>query len=345
MPTPVCTPNPEATRGTRGSSLVESMMAFALLSTTAIAIFPIFTTVKKQSKYGDFRQLCERVVNDKLNQYVQGRPVNLVAEAGGDARLGNLSVASFSTSTIGGGLVTGGGFLYTKLRYNKYFPYACNGRVDPATIIVAGNSVDTDRNGTLDLVFPGVPASEQQLGMRECVGTSAAWVDGSTPVISPDADANVCATALDSQVRRELPGFKLYVKLQLETPWSQMAPKDDAGNPIEPFHPDPALASNAAGQSKDSQYSSLCPNNGSWAVADSVGINTARFDAVTAGNPGTAVAVHVAQPRVHPHVAAARIPTERVVLCLCDSARRSEHECQRDAPGHLAHGASCNGFP
>ncbi|MCC7441217.1 MAG: type II secretion system protein, partial [Bdellovibrionales bacterium] len=213
-----------------GSSLVESMVAFVIIGSVAVAVFPIFSDVQTYQKLGDVKAQCEQAVKAKLNGYLLGRPVDVAAL---DARLQNMSLSSFSLTSIdaGAGTRRAGGFMYAKMRYNRYFPYVCNGdlTVDSDNILFTGY----DLTATGGPNFPGAPADQRQLGMRECLGNEIAWYDGVNPIVSPDAGAGpaACNTVIDDRVGRALPGFKVYVKLQLKTPWASMGPYHMNGGP------------------------------------------------------------------------------------------------------------------
>jgi len=193
------TRSPKILHSARGATLVESMIAFALVGMTAIAAYPIYIHVKKQSKLGDVKQLCANIVRGKLDEYRSGRVVSIADEAtaSGRAQLGNLSMPTMSNTSIQNpGVVptvlSTGGFMYAKVRYNRFFPVVCNG------VSAAG-------------ILPGTLTNDQKrFGMRECAGDNTA---------APDDGTIVCSSAADQRVGGELPGFKLYVKLQLDTPW------------------------------------------------------------------------------------------------------------------------------
>lgn len=230
-----------------GATLVESMIAFVILAGAAVASYPIFSIVSEKNKLSGSKQLCEQIVRGKLDEYRYGRPVSLEQESStGDAaeaaaaaagrarycgsncgKLSRLTVGTFSRSSIqgagGGGGFLSGGFLYSKVRYNEYFPAACNG---------------TGLARILQEAIPDSSARLRQVGIRECVGNSHAFsdVDG-----SPLAD---CNSDEDGRVQSELPGFKLYVKLELESPWGLAA---SVGDP-----PGPAV--------KNLQHNYACPN-------------------------------------------------------------------------------------
>lgn len=202
-------------RDQSGATLLESMIAFALMAASAVAVYPVFVMVKKQSKAGDVRQLCENIVRGKLDEYRQGKNTliaNLANPSAGTPVYGGLpakpQLASLTVSNMAATSVAGlgtaaaqvqaaGGFMYAKLRYNRYFPYACRG--------TSGAAIHQ--------------AAPPTLGMRECVGSARVLNASAPPYLDPVGPPAGCVEPLDAQVAREIPGFKLYVRLQLETPW------------------------------------------------------------------------------------------------------------------------------
>jgi len=267
--------------------LLESLIALVIMGGTAAAIFPVFAHTQKFNKLGDTRRLCDDVVRGKLDEYVHGQTVSLAAMGG---NLSKLSVSSYSDSTLGGagGALEAGGFQYAKVRYNRYFPYVCNGQISAASsnILFAGNT-------NAGVTFPRLPDTVLQLGMRECVGSNVAWW-ADNPAVSPDAGAGACPAAVDDRVGRLMPGFKLYVKLQLQSSWSSLRPVDNAGATMDPSDVNlPGWAAGTpveiAGQYKDNQYSALCPNDGVWTVANTPAQNLAAYQAVTPSAPGNSL--------------------------------------------------------
>ncbi|HTL10854.1 MAG TPA: hypothetical protein VL588_00100 [Bdellovibrionota bacterium] len=257
---------------------------------TAAAIFPVFSQTQKFNKLGDTKRLCDDVVRGKLDEYVHGQTVSLAALGG---NLSKLSVGSYSDSTLGGvgGALEAGGFQYAKVRYNRYFPYVCNGQISGASsnILFSGN---TDSAG---VTYPRLADRVLQLGMRECVGSNVAWW-ADDPSTSPDAaaGAGACPSAVDDRVGRLMPGFKLYVKLQLQTSWGGLRPADSTGTAMDASDVNlPGWTVGApielAGEYKDEQYSALCPNDGTWDVANTASANKTAYATVTAATPGNAL--------------------------------------------------------
>ncbi len=189
-----------------GASLIESMISFALVAGGAVALFPIMIATTKSGKFMSGQLECEQLVRSKVDEYRYGRSVGLATEATNSGRdqINLLSVATRSDSSINTDM---GGFLYAKTRYNAYFPYACNGT---SNVLI----YDTQRT----------------LGMRECTGNNSAWEEGGT---EPNCNNGFAPT--------NLPGFKLYVKLELATPWLLATPAD---------------------ADKAAQFNNTCPNFG-----------------------------------------------------------------------------------
>ncbi|MBL7714481.1 MAG: type II secretion system protein [Bdellovibrionales bacterium] len=224
-----------------GQTLVEALVAFALVAILAVGIYPIFVTVKKQTKYGSVKQLCQKVVQSKLDEYVSGRPVGQSEIAAANAGLQKLTFPNFSNSSDLAGV---SGFFYAKWRYNFLFDMGggqgvCNA-TSAASSLVTGIGTFPAPAVAPDAsqIWDGITApTNWRLGLRECVGSNATAVDLAGP---PDTALNCSANFLDQQVQGQIPGFKLYVKLQLETPWPSPAigaPRN-AGTFFHPYCPD-----------------------------------------------------------------------------------------------------------
>lgn len=252
--------------GERGSTLIENVMATALFGAMAVSVYPIFTDAKKFSKQGDIRQLCQDAVRSKLEEYRQGRstspmwaanPAGFVPQApeyqndyvgGAKPQLIDLTVSSRTSTSVNGGVTLAmNGFTYAKVRYNRYFPQICNG-VSTATRLTQAVAA----------VPPTLQASDLQLGLRECVGRNWAWRDGDVHAGSTSSLDGWCVDPQDQRIAAEIPGFKLYVKLELSTPWP-IAPGANAG--------------------KNAQFSNTCPNSGGWTPAGfAAGANVDLYD-------------------------------------------------------------------
>lgn len=184
-------------RSQSGATLVESLIAFSLIAGSAMALFPLFVKAKASTKAGDVRQLCMNVVRGKLDEYKHGRVTPFPSA---DPRLSKLTVPTVSGTSVtglgtaGASVQVTGAFFYSKLRYNQNFPYACTGT--PRAAILAGTSHEN-----------------RPFGMRECVGSDQTWDDSVVPA------PVTCNSQADRDVRRELPNFKLYVRLENSTSW------------------------------------------------------------------------------------------------------------------------------
>lgn len=197
-----------------GASLIETMTAFAIFGIMVISIYPTFTEIQKIGKNTNIRRLCQQIVTTKIESYKSGYPVDLNTDyislpwpdtAANANQLNALSLESYSDDSMGA-LDSAtptrvlSGFSYAKIRYNHFYPNSCVGR----------------SFATITSALPQF----QYLGMRECIGgpkgvPPLAWVDGAT-----EPTPNPCANSqIDMKISRELKGFKLYVKLELETPW------------------------------------------------------------------------------------------------------------------------------
>lgn len=237
------------------------MLAAALFASTAAALFPMFSDSSKTRKQGDIRKLCQDVIRGKLDEYRYGKGVNpawaatpgaFAANVAGDfqndglgdkPQLNNLTIPSRSSTQVSidaagnGTPLATNGFTYAKVRYNRYFPASCQGtsfalRVNTLTSTVA----------------------DRALGMRECIGTGVAWQDVPSPTVTGTRQTiaplcNVAAPSsndIDRRIATEIPGFKLYVKLELATPWSS------------------APWTTPANANKALQFDPLCPDSGVW---------------------------------------------------------------------------------
>jgi len=210
----------------QGSTILEAMIAFVIIAAVAVTVFPIFLIGERQSKYGDVKQLCQETVRGKLDEFRYGKVVSIEAEAGEDCSdpesaaspLCRLSIPTFTSDNDSAEIddLVSGGFLYSKVLYNKYFNaenghYICNG-TSTADIF------DEDDDGAItgdenNLEFT-------QVGARICVDSSIA------PWDEKAEDELKCTGDIDEKVTEQLPGFKLYVKLEHETPWKYNFTKD-----------------------------------------------------------------------------------------------------------------------
>jgi hypothetical protein len=249
--------------GQTGSTLIEAMLATAIFAGAATVVYPMFNTAKVVSKQGDVRKLCQDVVRSKLDEYRYGRAVSpawaadptagnapqYAPEYGKDyvgttarPQLNLLTVPSRSSTQVDGtgNALANNGFMYAKVRYNRYYPTACNGQSQAKRL--------TSRTAGTPLLT---------LGMRECIGSNLAWPDQITTGTALDKSfswADCSGNEADQRVATEIPGFKLYVKLELATPW--------------PFHPtgpgDAGIISPPAPADKAAQFSNTCPDFGEW---------------------------------------------------------------------------------
>jgi type II secretory pathway pseudopilin PulG len=261
-------------RGEQGATIIESMVAAALFATTAAAVYPMFSDAKKVAKQGDIRKLCQSVVRAKLDEYRFGKPTRPAWAANPnstDARanapnyrletissvdkpqLNDLTVPARTATQVdaAGAAMATNGFTYAKVRYNRYYPAVCNGESRAKRL----NPVPTP--------VPPILTADRLFGMRECIGTDYAWVDTATTgrqTLDPRCNQDPATTPgndIDRRVSSEIPGFKLYVKLERTTAW---------GLPELPAASVPMR-----------QYDNNCPNFGGWRGA-------AAFDAASASS-------------------------------------------------------------
>jgi hypothetical protein len=268
-------------RDNRGSSLVESMVAFSLLGGSAIAVYPMMASTMRYTKSADYREICEDIVRGKLEEYLAGKPTVIADAAAGTGTYGwtsgsfaftprpqlaslsaPTSIASAQMSGSGAsGVVPSGGFMYAKIRYNAFYPESCLGL--PAT---AYPPPAAEANNSTLLLNANQKALN--LGMRECIGTktgesSRAWADISEPDVLESA--NCVGISKDDRIATELPGFKLYVRLELDSPW-----KLNAG-----------ASPGAVGRSQQFTVDTgghACPDMGMWTQGGYGAIGTSLYD-------------------------------------------------------------------
>ena len=238
-----------------GSTLIETMISLAIFGMMVIAIYPAFTQIQKISKTTNTKRLCQQIVNTKLEQYKSGMPVNLpayqasYASAPDKANLAQLQALSYETYSNGAS-PTLTGFSYAKIRYNHFFPDACNGQ-SLATLVTANPN----------LINP-------TLGIRECLTSTWGWRETGTSLKASAAPAQ-CAG--DAAVTQELPNFKLYVKLELDTPWKYFNGYNKTVIPAAPGNPTPSLAE---------RLDNSCPNMGNTATGTSSFDFSGQSDAI-----------------------------------------------------------------
>lgn len=268
----------------QGASLIETMVAFAIFGIMVISIYPTFTEITKIGKSTAVRRLCQQIVSSKLESYKSGYPIDLNAYAtlhssapvpANTSQLMGLSLESYSDDSMGAlsltssssGVRTLSGFSYAKIRYNHLFPSSCNG----ASL------------ATLTSAMPQF----QNLGMRECIGSPTA---GTPAIAMPDVAGppTQCTSKIDTRVGQELPGFKLYVKLELETPWRYGDPATAAAASISP-----------AGDTVPSTASRLhdrCPNMGNPSAASTSFDFSGQSDAIKVTVTGVIDYLSLASP-------------------------------------------------
>jgi len=209
---------------TRGSTITESMIALAVFASAAATVYPVFVETKKHTQTSDIKALCNNIVRGKLDEYRFGRIISPSQEAvaSGRPQISMLSMPTFSATsmgyTTGAGLpsatpLASGGYIYAKVKYNRWFPFVCG---------------DTSQAA----VLASLPADQKNFGIRECVGSGTAGTEATPPS---------CETTADQRVQQQIPGFRLYVRMQLSTPW---------------------LIDSTKAAASDARFSNTCPNTG-----------------------------------------------------------------------------------
>lgn len=197
----------------RGATLIESMIASALIAITAVAVYPIFARTKSSSKFGDARQMCENIVRGKLDQYRNGLPVNLTQE-GSRPILNRLTISQAPEVLNQGGDARFAGYLYAKYKYNQFitsgptpeFSY-CMGK-STARVLMLQQSPEM--------------GSVRQLGRRECLDSDRSWSENPREPAANctlDGVGRAASKSMDIEVSRVLPEFKLYVRLSSVSSW------------------------------------------------------------------------------------------------------------------------------
>lgn len=159
--------------------MVENLVAAAVITIATAAIYPLFTHTNQTHKIGETKALCENIVRGKLGEYRQGIPVKLSDFTGAWPGLDLLSYTSHGGSTS---TQVVNGFFFAKLRYNM---------LSNQTAPVNTTAVCTAPRGVL-----------------ECIGDTT----------NPATPAS-CTSEVDKRAQLQLPGFQLYIKLELSSPW------------------------------------------------------------------------------------------------------------------------------
>lgn len=213
-------------RSQSGATLVEAMITMLVLAIISVGILPIFFSVKKEAKFGSVKQLCQKTVQSKLDEYRGGHFVN--SDDLSSPAMRRLSFPNFATTSTAGL----NGFFYAKYRYNRYFNEGiCNGTSQARILTTTGDWIQPAPPSTDRFYTWAGTAAQWRLGMRECVGNNA---------IAPDGDPStlVCDTGIDRSIGAEIPGFKMYVRIELDTTWpgppGPVAPLSGAYHPYCP---------------------------------------------------------------------------------------------------------------
>lgn len=179
----------------RGVTLIEAMVVLGLVAMTFTAVLPLFSASPKFAAYSDARLLCQRLAKGKLDALKAGITLSAGAVMFEDYLM---SFHDFSFSSYGPPRFSG--FDYLKFIYNQnYTAGICN-----------GESAATLFDYLITIGHPPV------LGLRAC----AAPVTAAVETFGTDALPPVCTDATDVNAQTVIPGFKLYVKMELSTPWS-----------------------------------------------------------------------------------------------------------------------------
>lgn len=185
----------------RGQSLVEAVMAVAMIAGVTLTIYQLVYSSKHSSKQSDFYGQCINAVRSKLNEYKYGIQTDLTT--------GTMSLTNDTVNgSRGGYTAANNGFAYAKMRYNTdryYCPYTVgpSGSYDPMTVSL---------NPT-----PAPFGQLKLLGREECIVTPPSGV---IPALPPTwwmtpIDCVTNASVPDKNMAKATNGrFRLFVNLR-----------------------------------------------------------------------------------------------------------------------------------
>ncbi len=260
----------------RGSSIIESMVAFSIISMTAFALFPLMLDLKKATKKTDIQSLCQNIVKQKLDQYLAGQaiPIPPALQVLSPTSMSASQVTFDATGNNVSAIKQDSGFMYAKIRYNQFYPFSC--RAEPFGAIDPNSAVNRNL-GFRECLTPPSPATSFLDGMG---GTAwGAYVDlgvNQLPNVGAAQNGRCVGAAFQSDARAEaeLPDFRLFVKLERQNPWIDQY---ILNNPVPntPLTPVPLPAT-------DARYHQFCPN--SWVAG--AGLPPLPPGAAAGINPG-----------------------------------------------------------
>jgi type II secretory pathway pseudopilin PulG len=219
-------PSDSALKGESGASLIEAMMATVIFGLTAAALLPMLSDVKKSSGQTNIRAQCMQAVRAKLQEYAAGQdvamptvsPYLLLTPLSSDWS-GTAGVNAASTASSRG-------FFWAKLQYSRYFPRICASSSNATSLATLQSSLMTTAAADQQLAqasfqfnFAAPFQEERYLGVRECLSQSTVNELGSRqPLANVNASGGSgCISVPDLEIQKQLPGFKLFVKMELES--------------------------------------------------------------------------------------------------------------------------------
>lgn len=187
-----------------GVSILEALIAGALLIISATFMMPVFFSTAKTYKGTDFRDLCTKAVKQKIAQYQSGFQVTGTTASAG--QLGALQSASIDGTLQGAS--ASNGWLFAKYIYNLRTPRYSGAGLECIP--------DTERSALPPTLPPSTPAN---LGVEEAIGSPTAITGNG---ISVNCASNICGSIQsacpcpeDSYFSRQLGnGFRIYTHLQ-----------------------------------------------------------------------------------------------------------------------------------
>lgn len=189
-----------------GATLIEVMIAGALVIVAATSILPVFFFTTKTNKGTEFREICTKALHSKLVQYRNGRTANLSTVPVGSLDSGlNAAVKNGVYQTLN---TNSGGWVLAKWIYNLRSPTSAGG-----TDCIP----DNDRT-TYPPILP--PSSPSNLGVEEAVGSIATLPGQSAP--NYDCASGLCGDSTsacpcpeDQAIANQLgTGFRIFTHMQ-----------------------------------------------------------------------------------------------------------------------------------
>jgi type II secretory pathway pseudopilin PulG len=178
----------------KGQSLVEAMVAVALVSVASLAVYPLVLRSKKLVRHADFYSLCVNAARSKINEYRLGTaPVNPKYDSNGAGQMTSDQAALYDAKQSG--------FSYAKDEYRTDYFNLCPSGDASGTRNVSGTMVTPGGSPPQALAVKKMPPADLTLlGRQECI-------EGKLPC-STDQRSD------DFKLSQILPNFKIFVTLR-----------------------------------------------------------------------------------------------------------------------------------